>query len=105
MHSFSCTLAQLVCLLIEKFKNTSKKFVFTHYMDFPVGQMFALVEAQKAQRLVGDQFLTCGLQHHDIYEGFTFQDAIKYDGPFILPPEGLGIGFDSLLSSTKWTEL
>ena len=91
--------------IIEKFKGTSKKFVFTHYMDFPVGQMFALVEAQRAYQLVRDQFLTCGLQHHDIYEGFTFQDAIKYDGPYVLPPDGKGIGFDSLLNSLKWIEI
>lgn len=91
--------------IIEMFKASGKKFVFTHYMDFPVGQMFAFAEAQSVKAQLGEMMLTCGLQHHDIYEGFTFQDAIRYDGPQILPPEGWGIGFDTLLENLSWVEL
>jgi o-succinylbenzoate synthase len=91
--------------IVQKFKGTQKKFIFTHYMDFPIGQICALIEAQAASHDLGAQLLTCGLQHHDIYEGFTFQSAIKYDGPYILPPEGTGVGFDKLLENQTWTEL
>lgn len=92
-------------LLIEKFKGTNKKFVFTHYMDFPLGQMFALATAQYYYTSVREQLLSCGLQFHDIYEGFTFQDHVKMDGPYILPPEGYGVGFDKLLENQSWVEL
>lgn len=91
--------------IIAAFQPQGKKFVFTNYMDFPVGQMFALVSAQRACPQIQDQLLTCGLQNHDIYDGFTFQSAIRTDGPYILPPDGHGIGFDDLLSNLTWTEL
>ncbi len=91
--------------ILLSLKNTRKKVVFTHYMDFPLGQMSALVTAQKAQAQFGDMVITCGLQHHDIYDGFSFQSEIKHDGPYILPPEGLGLGFDVSLEKQKWVEL
>lgn len=91
--------------IIASLKDKNKKFVFTHYMDFPVGQMFALVSAQNHFHELGSQLLTCGLQHHDLYEGLTFQSAIKSDGPYILPPDGYGIGFDKWLTNQTWTEL
>lgn len=92
-------------VIVQKFLDTDKKFVFTHHMDFPLGQMSALFAAQVEYSKVKHQLLACGLQHHDIYEGFTFQDAICSDGPFIVPPEGLGLGFDKLLEAQKWTVL
>lgn len=91
--------------LVQKFKSTNKKFVFTHYMDFPIGQMFALATVQMLYPRIQEQLLTCGLQFHDIYEGFSFQDQVRMDGPYVLPPEGYGIGFDSLLSNMAWVEL
>jgi O-succinylbenzoate synthase len=91
--------------VIKKFAGTNKKFIFTHHMDFPLGQMEAFSAAQQAFKSVGEQMLSCGLQHHDIYEGFTFQEAIRSDGPFIVPPEGFGFGFDKLLESQSWSEL
>lgn len=80
-------------------------FVMTHYMDFPVGQMSAYSEAQKIVSEHSSLFLSCGLQHHEVYEGFTFQDEIKNDGPYIVPPEGRGIGFDQLLERQEWTQV
>lgn len=91
--------------IIKHFKNSSKKFVFTHYLDFPIGQMSAFYEAQRLYPLVKDQTLACGLQLQDIYEDFTFQTAIRNDGPYVLPPEGKGLGFDSLLQTIEWKEL
>jgi O-succinylbenzoate synthase len=91
--------------IIQKYKTSNKKFIFTHYMDFPIGQMFALVTVQQLYPRIHEQLLTCGLQFHDIYEGFSFQDQVRMDGPYILPPEGYGIGFDSLLANMKWDEL
>lgn len=91
--------------IINRFRGSNKKFVFTHYMDFPVGQMCACVAAQKAYLSASDQILSCGLQQHDLYEGFTFQDAIKMDGPYIVPPDGFGLGFDQWLENQSWMVL
>jgi O-succinylbenzoate synthase len=91
--------------IIQKFRETNKKFVITHYMDFPVGQMCAFVSAQEVFSLLGPRLLSCGLQQHDLYDGQSFQNLIRHDGPFILPPEGWGLGFDSLLQNLNWTEL
>jgi O-succinylbenzoate synthase len=91
--------------ILKAFSETNHRFVFTHYMDFPVGQMAAYVEAQSLMAIDGSRIAVCGLQHHDVYEGFTFQDAISNDGPFIVPPEGLGLGFDQLLERQDWTQI
>jgi len=91
--------------ILKSIVSSPKRVVYTHYMDFPLGQMAALVSAEHAMQNYSGKILSCGLQHHDIYEGFVFQSAIKYDGPFIVPPEGHGLGFDALLDKQKWIEL
>ena len=91
--------------IVKIFAGTEKHFVFTHYMDFPVGQMCALVATQQVWDEVRAQTLACGLQHHDLYEASEFQRAIEADGPFIVPPQGCGLGFDGLLERQVWTEL
>jgi len=91
--------------IIKSVHNQKKKFVFTHYMDFPVGQMAAYQAAQSASAELGERLMSCGLQHHDLYEGLTFQNEIKSDGPYVLPPEGNGFGFDRLFENLKWVEL
>lgn len=91
--------------IIETFAGTDKRFVFTHYMDSPVGQMCALVAAQQAWRELPAQMLVCGLQHHDGLELSGLQHVVESDGPFIVPPQGCGLGFDSVLERRAWTEL
>lgn len=92
-------------LITSKISDASKRFVLTHYMDFPVGQMFGLVCAQRLQKSGEMRLKTCGLQHQDIYEGFTFQDIIENKGPYIAPPKGPGIGFEGLLENQDWREI
>lgn len=91
--------------IVEAFGDQEKRFVLTHYMDFPIGQMSAYVDAQELAAESKYQIGVCGLQHHDVYEGFTFQDMICNDGPFIVPPAGYGIGFDEILERQDWTQL
>ncbi len=91
--------------IIQSPHNMQKKFVFTHYLDFPLGQMAAYYSAAQAAPKLGARLLTCGLQHHETYEPLSFQDAIKKDGPFIVPPDGVGFGFDQLLENQQWIEL
>jgi len=96
---------QEVAPIVKVFAGTDKRFVFTHYMDSPVGQMCALVVTQQVFHEVHAQTLVCGLQHHDAWEASEFQGAIESDGPFIVPPQGCGLGFDGLLERRAWTEL
>ena len=91
--------------VLKAFAGDDRRFVFTHYMDFPIGQMSAYAEAQSLMAEEGSRIAVCGLQHHDVYEGFTFQDTIRNDGPFIVPPEGTGLGFDQLLERQDWTHI
>jgi len=86
-------------------KHSDKKFVFTHYMDFAVGQMFAFAEAQRLSLLLGDRLVSCGLQLHQAFTGLALQNEIQYHGPFITPPAGIGIGFDQPLADMSWTEI
>ncbi len=96
---------QEVAPILKRFAGTDKRFVFTHYMDSPVGQMCALVATQQAWHEARAQMLVCGLQHHDVCEASELQRAIESDGPFIVPPQGCGLGFDGLLEQRAWTEL
>lgn len=89
--------------IIEKYKNTSIHFVFTHYMDYPLGQITALVEAQKHAHQLKDKVKTCGLQALDIYQDSDFSRAIKFNGPFIEAPKGVGIGFDDIIEEIEWS--
>lgn len=95
--------------MLEKFQKQPRgkdlKYVFTHYLDFPVGQMFALAEAQKYKRLLGPQILNCGLQHQEFYESFQFQNLIGANGAFVVPPTGPGLGFAEALEKQEWHAL
>lgn len=91
--------------IVESENNKQKKLVFTQYLDFSLGQMAAYYSAQKMAPQLGDRLLTCGLQQQDVYEAPIFQEAIKNDGPYIIPPDGYGFGFDYLLEKQKWIEL
>jgi O-succinylbenzoate synthase len=91
--------------IIAGLQGSKHRLVVTHYLDFPIGQMFAYVIAQKLIEGGERRIIECGLQHHDFYEGFRFQEEIKNDGPFIVPPDGHGIGFDNLLESQSWVML
>jgi O-succinylbenzoate synthase len=91
--------------VISDLGESGHRIVFTHYLDFPVGQMFAYVMAQRTLSSGERRVITCGLQHQDFYEGFSFQEEIKMDGPFIVPPQGYGIGFDQALESQEWRAL
>jgi o-succinylbenzoate synthase len=96
---------QEVASIMKMYTGTDKRFVFTHYMDSPVGQMCALVATQQVWHEARAQILVCGLQHHDVSQACELQRAVESDGPFIVPPQGRGLGFDDLLERQAWTEL
>ncbi len=75
--------------------------VFTSYMDHPLGQMFA---AWEASRYDGVQ-LEAGLLTHHLFEPDPFTEAVRCEGPQLLPPGGTGLGFDALLEALPWQRL
>ena len=75
--------------------------VFTSYMDHPLGQMWAALEAARYE----GQQLEAGLLTHVLFEPDAFTEAVKAVGPQLLPPEGTGLGFDALLDALPWERL
>jgi O-succinylbenzoate synthase len=83
---------------MEEVPHDEREIIITSYMDHPIGQFFA---AYVATAFKG----THGLFTHVLYEPDPFIDAIRADGPRLLPPPGTGIGFDALLENLPWKRL
>lgn len=79
--------------------------VFTSAMDHPLGQMWAAFVAARAGADRKDSLLDCGLLSHGIYESTPFSEALRVEGPHLLPPSGTGLGFDDLLEQLPWRPL
>jgi O-succinylbenzoic acid--CoA ligase len=86
---------------LETCERCAVPVVFTSYMDHPLGQMFA---AWEASRYDGMQ-LEAGLLTHHLFEPDAFIQAVRSDGPQLLPAEGTGLGFDTLLDALPWQRL
>ena len=87
---------------IQEMPQTQKEIVITSYMDHPVGQFGAAYVAAKNARRVSPR---CGLFTHVLYQRNDFIEMIRSDGARLLPPEGTGIGFDTLLERLPWKKL
>ncbi len=96
---------QNVDAVVAALAQSHHKFVVTHYMDFPLGQMTALYEAILLSDRLPERMASCGLQASELFEGFSFQQQIKCDGPVVIPATGTGFGFDSWLADIEWSEL
>jgi O-succinylbenzoate synthase len=91
--------------MMEKAEEKGLPVVFTSYMDHPVGQLYAALEAALAKWAWPERVVVCGLMTHDLFEGDAFCDAMRAEGPCLLPAEGTGLGFDELLESLRWERL
>jgi O-succinylbenzoate synthase len=74
--------------------------VVTSYMDHPIGQLHA---ARVAARLATNP--RCGLVTHVLFEPNAFSERLALDGARLVPPGGIGIGFEDLLENLDWTRL
>ncbi len=81
------------------------RLVFTSYLDHPVGQMHAAAFVTQNAREFGTRLDVCGLLSHPVYEPTPYSEAIRTDGPVLLPPDGPGIGFGDLLERENWRRL
>ncbi len=84
--------------------NETLKYVVTSYLDHPIGQMGAALEAGfLAERAKVE---TCGLLSHHSYEQNAYSESFPSVGPQFIPPTGdFGIGYGELLEREKWHEL
>jgi o-succinylbenzoate synthase len=85
---------------VQEMPATSREIVVTSYMDHAIGQMFAAHFAA-AHGITN----VCGLFTHVLYESDAFFERVRADGPRLLAPAGMGIGFDDLLESLPWKKL
>ena len=82
-----------------------RSIIVTHYLESALGQSYALAIAQQLAAIWGERLEVCGLQMVDYYLDSEFQRQIKNDGPFVLPPDGTGLGFDQILERQRWIKL
>ncbi len=77
-----------------------QKIVTTSYLDHPVGQMGAMLEASRLKEPG-----VCGLASHIAYEANAYSDLLVMKGSELLAPSEPGIGFTKLLEKENWKEL
>jgi O-succinylbenzoate synthase len=79
------------------------RFCVTSYLDHPVGQMGAALEAARLWQEF--PIAECGLTSHLSYEKNEFSESLQSDGPLLSAPQGTGIGFDDILARIDWKKL
>ena len=92
-------------LLGEAAISHNQRVVLTSYMDHPVGQAFASWEAARLELQLPGLVGICGLQTHQLFEPNEFTEALGPWKPEFQAPDGLGLGFDDLLTAQPWTRL
>ncbi len=96
---------QDIDLMWPVLKNFDVQIAFTSYMDHPVGQMGAAFIAAKFYQQHPEKRTECGLMSQTIFEPTIYSECLKTDGPQLLPPQGIGIGFGDLLEKENWKPL
>ena len=82
----------------------SQKVVFTSYMDHPVGQLFALQEAQRFYKKHGIETPPlCGLATQDLYEATPYHALLGASNPMLEHPPIAEL--ISLLEKEDWQVL
>jgi len=84
----------------------AQSLVVTSYMDHPVGQCFAAIEAGRLMETEGSALVgRCGLLTHELFEETEFSERLGGMGPAFSSPAGTGLGFDDLLKKLSWSRL
>jgi o-succinylbenzoate synthase len=88
----------------ELLKNRKLKVYVTSYLDHPIGQMGAALEAARLNQRLDVEM--CGLLSHSAYEQNAYSEAFPSRGPRLIPNvDECGVGFTSLLENEKWEKL
>jgi len=103
-HSCLCPVDSYDVLIlkpaIEEFTCSDAEVVVTSYMDHPIGQLCAAYTAATANITS-----TCGLITHVLFENDPFIERMRIEGTRLVPPGGMGWGFDDLLETLPWRKL
>lgn len=86
-------------------QQTHHNVIFTSYLDHPLGQLTAAVEAAEFYRRESIVSAMCGLHTAHVYEATSFSEQIQTRSPFLNVPVGTGYGFNALLEKTLWRPL
>jgi len=78
----------------------AKRVIVTSYLDHPLGQLTA---AYTASKICPNEI--CGLLSHQVYEENEWSEQLQISVQKLLPPEGIGFGFDKLLDVQRWEPL
>ncbi len=85
---------------VEDPEEFSGPLVITSYLDHPLGQLSAAHSAAKRKTTT-----VCGLLSHHVYEKNLFSEQLSQVETRLVPPEGIGFGFDQLLKEQPWISL
>ncbi len=86
-------------------RSFAEHYVFTSYMDHPIGQMYAAYEAARASESLGSRLAICGLVTQHLWEGNSFTQQLGDWSPCLTVPAGYGLGFDEQLNELEWTQV
>ncbi len=81
------------------------RFVFTSYMDHPVGQLCGLWEAMMFYQTCPNKKESCGFYTHVLYEKHDYINELSSEGSQIIFPHSPHWGFKNLLESETWKPL
>lgn len=85
---------------------TKQKIIVTSYMDHPLGQLYAAYNAAKLYKFMATpHFEVCGLLTHLVYKPGPFSSLFSENTPVIIPPQGTGLGFDTILEKLSWQRI
>ncbi|MEM7385919.1 MAG: enolase C-terminal domain-like protein [Verrucomicrobiota bacterium] len=90
--------------VLHSLQNHPARWVFTSYMDHPLGQLYAGYLAARTFLTHPEKESLCGLTTHPLFEKTSFSEKLG-SGPTLETPEGTGLGFDDLLEKLPWKAL
>lgn len=82
-----------------------QRCVVTSYLDHPLGQLASAYVAAHIALAEPEAIDVCGFASHLVYSPSEFSEQLTMDGATLIPPEGTGFGFDSLLKNQPWESL
>lgn len=84
---------------LKPFQNSAKRKIVTSYLGHPFGQLCAAYEAALCTTEV------CGLLSHLAFEPNPYSEKLLIREAKLIPPPGIGFGFDPLLKKESWISL
>lgn len=84
---------------VRMIPKSDKRRIVTSYLDHPIGQLSALYTAATDAQLNKE---AGGFLSHTLYESNAFSDRLKIEYEKLIPPSGIGWGFDRELEELEW---